>query len=55
MFVENRDTLHNRSSLVFDSLRARVTAKKDLMMLKTCVFKYTDLSSVVLKSATVRI
>ena len=46
IFVENRDTLHNRSSLVFDSLRSRVTAEKDLVMLKKCMFKYTDLSFV---------
>ena len=37
IFVENRDTLRIRSSLVFDSLRARVTAEKDLVMLKKCV------------------
>jgi len=34
MFVENRDTLHIRSSLVFDPPRTRVTAEKDLVMLK---------------------
>jgi len=36
----------NRSSLVIDSLRARVTAEKDLVMHKKCVFKYTYLSFV---------
>jgi len=46
IFVENRDTFHNKSSLVFDSLRARVTAEKDMVMLKKFVFKYTDLSFV---------
>ena len=30
---------------MIDSLRARVTAEKDLVMLQKCVFKYTDLSS----------
>ena len=42
IFVENRATLHIRSSLVIDSLRARVTAEKDSVMLKKSVFEYTD-------------